>query len=63
MDLKEVSKEQFFKGLLSENINVIPTTEDKDKTIWRVVSTRSIWGISYPGWKNPMAEHKYYRMG
>lgn len=49
----EVTKEEFFAFLKSDNRDIMPTTELPYKTLWRDQRTREIVGESTPGWKNP----------
>lgn len=54
--MRPVTKDEFFARLAADQRDIMPTTESPDSTLWRVVSTRAMWGWSTPGWRNPGAQ-------
>ena len=57
-DFKEVSHEAFFEAI--GPLDVHPSVfYHKEKTIWEL-KNGTVVGISFPGWKNPGDEKKYF---
>jgi hypothetical protein len=55
-----VTQEQFYAALYADKRDIMPTTKYPYYTTWEVVRTRSMWGWSYPGWKNAGEHAKVY---
>jgi len=55
-----VTREEFFRLLKLDSRDIMPSHDAPDLTTWRVVATRTAWGISAPGWKNPHAHPPCY---
>lgn len=50
-----VTKDEFFAALKADARDIMPTTENREFTIWRAQYTRAVFGWSAPGWANPGA--------
>lgn len=50
-----VTKDEFIAALKADPRDIMPTTENREFTVWRVQSTRAVFGWSAPGWANPGA--------
>lgn len=45
-----MTKEEFYAALAAEKRNIMPTTEAREHTPWRIVATRAMWGWSSKGY-------------
>jgi hypothetical protein len=45
-----VSKDEFYAALSADKRDIMPTTEAREHTPWRVVATRAMWGWSSTGY-------------
>jgi hypothetical protein len=48
-----VSKGEFYRRLFADHRDIVPRLNSEDQTDWTVRATGEVWGISWPGWKNP----------
>lgn len=48
-----VSRDAFFSALYADASDIMPTTEARECTPWRVQATRSMWGWSSVGYASP----------
>jgi hypothetical protein len=51
-NMREVTKDEFFATLYADPRDIMPSQRNELYTVWEVVSSRAVWGWSYPGWKN-----------
>lgn len=54
----QVSKKEFFEQLYASKKNIMPHDSNETFTTWEVQGF--VWGWSWPGWRNPMAEKAYF---
>lgn len=45
-----VTKDAFFAALFADKRDIMPTTEAREHTPWRIVATRAMWGWSSTGY-------------
>lgn len=55
-----VTKEAFFTALAADRRDIMPTTEARTFTPWRVVSSREMWGWSSRGYVSPYRVPEVY---
>ncbi len=56
--MKTVTRDEFFRLLYADTRDIMPTTKYPDRTTWETKSG-FVWGVTYPGWKNPNADKRY----
>lgn len=55
---RDVSAAEFFAILYADPRDIMPSHEYPDRTIWRT-RDRTIFGTTWPGWKNPGDVKRY----
>lgn len=53
---REVTKDEFFAALKADQRDIMPTTEAREYTPWRVQATRAMWGWSSKGYASKFGE-------
>lgn len=59
---REVSQIEFFAALAADRRDIMPTTEARTFTPWRVVATREMWGWSSTGYASPYGTPKVFAL-
>lgn len=57
---REVTKAEFFAALTADKRDIMPTTEARTFTPWRVQSTREMWGWCSKGYASPYGAPSIY---
>lgn len=57
---REVTKDEFFAALAADKRDIMPTTEARTWTPWRVQTTRETWGWVSTGYASPYGTPKVY---
>ncbi len=58
--ITEVSSDEFWQFVMGTKKDVMPRHEHPEKTHWYVNHTTQLVGVSYPGWRNPGGQKKFY---
>jgi hypothetical protein len=56
-DMREVTKNEFFATV--GQMNVHPRLHETHRTSWETPD-RTVHGVTYPGWKNPGDQKRYF---
>ncbi len=57
---REVTKDEFFAALAADKRDIMPTTEARTWTPWRVQATREMWGWTSTGYASPYGTPRIY---
>lgn len=55
-----VSKDEFYAALNADKRDIMPTTEAREHTPWRVVATRAVWGWNSTGYASKFGAPEVY---
>ena len=57
-----VTKSEFYKALYADKRDIMPTTEAREYTPWRIVSTRAMWGWVSTGYASKYGAPEVYAL-
>lgn len=57
--MKQVTQDEFYRILYADKRDIVPSVREERVTIWESRS-REVFGVSYPGWRNPGDDKRYY---
>ena len=55
-----VTRDEFHAALKADKRDIMPTTEAREHTPWRVVATRAMWGWSSTGYASKFGAPEVY---
>lgn len=55
-----VTKAEFYLALGADKRDIMPTTEAREHTPWRIVATRAMWGWSSTGYASKFGAPEVY---
>lgn len=55
-----VTKDEFYAALFADKRDIMPTTEARERTAWRLMSNRAMWGWSSTGYASKFGDPQVY---